>query len=139
MSVSLCYFYVSFLCVILYVVIFLFCMFFCFFWPFIFLGFVFCCVFSDINFRNMGFRTLRSLLGQGFNRSEENNRLTGVYELMLKKCTESGSPGLLHAPSLVSALFACISICVCVYVVEIVRIIKSSLLLYHMNKYIRYY
>ena len=50
------------------------------------------------NLRGVAFRTLRSLLGQGFSRSTENNRLTGVYELMLKKCTDSGSPGLFDFP-----------------------------------------
>ncbi|XP_074661847.1 kinesin-like protein unc-104 [Tubulanus polymorphus] len=37
-------------------------------------------------------RSLRSLFGSGSKR--ENNRVTGVYELALKKCADAGSPGV---------------------------------------------
>ena len=40
------------------------------------------------------FRSLRSLFGQGFYKSSDCNRVTGVYELLLKKRSDTGSPGM---------------------------------------------
>ena len=44
------------------------------------------------------FRSLKSLFGSTFYRQPDHNKVTGVYELLLKKCDE-GSPGRLHAVS----------------------------------------
>ncbi|CAH1774965.1 unnamed protein product [Owenia fusiformis] len=40
------------------------------------------------------FRSLKALFGQGFGRSHDCNRVTGVYEIMLKRVQETGSPGV---------------------------------------------
>ena len=83
--VSLIYNHLHAFFIILYVCVYFVLLFVCVFFLF-FDGFL-------VNYRGIAFRTLRSLLGQGFSRSTENNRLTGVYELMLKRCLDSGSPG----------------------------------------------
>ncbi|KAL5014913.1 hypothetical protein ScPMuIL_009183 [Solemya velum] len=40
------------------------------------------------------FRTLRNLFGSGFYKNNDSNRVSGVYEMYLKMCSESSSPGV---------------------------------------------
>lgn len=54
------------------------------------------------------FRSLRNLFGSGAYKVMDCNKVTGVYEMYLRRCSDSGSPGLWDAPFYQTLHFCCL-------------------------------